>query len=271
MIIYKYVDAATLELILYSQRIIFTHPADFNDPFDRPRVSRAAYGFEYTNMFTDELMTRERQAEEEDQAWGKCAVSSFTRTPDNALMWAHYADKHRGAVLEIDAEVAGFTSKRFLIPVQFGSVIYMKRPNPDQRPRRGLAAMLARVVKSGEGRFEIENYEGLQRLFLTKGLPWAYEEEVRVACEAFRYSWGDNDESLTGDWKKIVKSDGRLGYGWRLAAGSILRVFTGLRYTALDALQEHALTHDFEIMRPDMTRQNDYEVHFLPGEEREFG
>lgn len=43
MIIYKYVDAATLELILYSQRIIFTHPADFNDPFDRPRVSRAVW------------------------------------------------------------------------------------------------------------------------------------------------------------------------------------------------------------------------------------
>lgn len=271
MIVYKYVDAHTLGLILQSQRIMFTHPADFNDPFDRPRVSRAAYGFEYRDIFTNELITREMQAEQADTAWGKCAVSSFTRTHDNALMWAHYAEKHKGAVLEIDAEVAGFTSKGFLIPVQFGSVIYMKRPNPDPGPARGLAAMLARTIESGDGRFEIENYEGLQRLFLTKGLSWAYEEEVRVVCEAFHYAWYENDESLTGSWKRIAKGDGNFGYGWRLPPGSITRVFAGLRYGPLDQLREQAFSGDFQIMRPDTSRRNDYEVHFLPDEESNDG
>lgn len=122
MIIYKYVDAATLDLILTSQRVAFTHPRDFNDPFDRPRVSRRPYTFEYHSLFDGRLMTREAQAEEADAAWNSCFVSSFTRTHDNALMWAHYANKHTGAVIEMDAEQAGLMSKELLIPVQFGSV-----------------------------------------------------------------------------------------------------------------------------------------------------
>jgi hypothetical protein len=266
MMIYKYVDARTLDLIIENRRIMFTHPVDFNDPFDRPRVSRAAYGFEYHDIFTNELMTREAQADQADTGWGRCAVSSFTRTHDNALMWAHYAEKHKGAVLEIDAEVAGLTSKSFLIPVQFGSVIYMKRPNPDSRAARSLAAMRAQIVKSDEARFEIENYEGLQRLFLTKGLSWAYEEEVRAVCEPLQFGWDDNDESLTGCWKRICKDDGNFGYGWQLQSGSITRVYVGLRYGAMDRLREQALVHDFQLMRPDSTRRNDYEVHFLPDE-----
>lgn len=269
MIIYKYVDAHTLNMILQSRRIMFTHPADFNDPFDRPRVSRAAYGFEYHDIFTNELVTREMQADQADTAWGQCAISSFTRTHDNALMWAHYADKHKGVVLEIDAEEAGLTSKSFLIPVQFGSVIYMKRRNPDPGPVRGLEDSRARIIKRSEGRFEIENYEGLQRLFLTKGLSWAYEEEVRVVCEPFHYNWDSNNESFTGSWKRIIKGDGNFGYGWRLRPGSITRVYAGLRYGAMNELREQALVHDFQLMRPDSTRRSDYEVHFLPDEDGE--
>jgi Protein of unknown function (DUF2971) len=263
MIIYKYVDAHTLDLILQSKRIMFTHPADFNDPFDRPRVSRADFSFEYYELFTNEWMTGEMQAEQADKAWGRCAVSSFTRTYDNALMWAHYADKHKGAVLEINAEVAGFTNKSFLIPAQFGSVIYMKRPHPDPGSVRDAAAT-SNPMLSSDDRFNIENYEGLQRLFLTKGLSWAYEEEVRVVCDAFYRRWDDNDESLEGLWKRMAKGDGNLGYGWRLQPGSITRVFAGLRYDALDLLCEQALSGGFQIMRPDTSRQNDYEVHFLP-------
>lgn len=262
MKIYKYVDARTLDLILQTRRIMFTHPADFNDPFDRPRVPRSGYDFEYISLIGDELMTRERQASEADEAWGKCAVSSFTRAHDNALMWAHYADKHRGAVIEIDTEEAGFTSKHFLIPAQFGSVIYMKRPNPEPEPARGLSALRARQITSGEDRFQIDNYAGLQRLFLTKGLPWAYEEEVRVVCGAFHHGWNADNESIDGSWKKIVKVDGSVGYGWRIRSSAITKVFVGMRYSVLDQLHEQATAIGFEIMLPDRSQRHDFEVHF---------
>ena len=262
MIIYKYVDAKTLDDILSSNRVGFSHPRDFNDPFDRPRVSRQTYGSEYRSLFDGRLMTREVQAEEADAAWNECAVSSFTRTHDNSLMWAHYANKHTGAVIEIDAEKAGLMSKYLLIPVQFGSVVYMKRPVPDPGIARGLSAMRQGVIKSGENRFDIENYAGLQRLFLTKALSWAYEEEARVVCDSFRYGWDEKNESMGGLWNKFIKGDGSIGYGMRMSPGSVTRVFAGLRYKELDGLRRRAEKLQFQIMRPVDQSSTGYEVHF---------
>jgi hypothetical protein len=250
MIVYKYMDARTLDLVLDSYRIAFAHPSDFNDPFDRPRVSRLPYAFEYHSLFTGELMTREAQAAEADAAWNKCAVSSFTRTHDNALMWAQYADKHKGAVIEIDAGEAGLTSTELLIPVQFGSVIYMKRPNPEASLARGFNALRSQAVVGGENRFEIENYEGLQRLFLTKPMPWSYEEEVRAVCSQFLYGWNGQDESIDGQWKRIVKPDGNTIYGLRIPSRSVLKVYAGLRYENLDLLRERCAGEGIGLMRP---------------------
>jgi hypothetical protein len=41
----------------------------------------------------------------------KHGVISFTEIPDNLLMWAHYADEHRGIVIEIDREHAFFNDE----------------------------------------------------------------------------------------------------------------------------------------------------------------
>lgn len=262
MIIYKYVDAWTLFAILESRRLMFSHPVDFNDPFDRPRVPRSHYKFTYQSLIGDETMTPERQAQDADEAWGRCAVTSFTRTPDNALMWAHYADKHQGAVIEIDADEAGLTDKSFLIPAQFGSVIYMKRPVPDGPSVKGLSAMLSKAVTSGDGRFDIDNYAGLQRLFLMKGLSWGYEEEVRVVSQAFNYTWLENGEDMGGYWKKIFKAGGKQGYGWRFNLSAVKKVFVGLRFKEIGKLCALSGNIDFGIMCPDTTQRNDYEVHF---------
>ena len=262
MIIYKYVDADTLIRILDSQRIMFTHCADFNDPFDRPRVARSAYDFEYIDVFTGDIVTPAQQVDAANEAWEKCSVSSFTRTYDNALMWAHYADKHRGAVIAIDAELAALTSKHFLIPAQFGSVIYMKRPMPEASLGRGLEAIRARQIERGESRFQIENYEGLQRLFLTKALPWSYEEEVRVVANPFIYAWDENDETFSGNWKRITKRDNSIGYGWRIPPSAIRRVYTGIRFTRLHDLQSRSDQMGFWICGADREIDDGYEVHF---------
>lgn len=267
MIIYKYVDAKTLEFILSDLRIGFSHPRDFNDPFDQPRVSKRIFTAQ-RSLFDDRLMTPELQKAQAEEAWGRCAVSSFTRTYDNALMWAHYADKHAGAVIEIDARKAGLMSTELLIPVQFGSVIYMKRPNPDASLARGIEALRNRTVNAGENRFEIGNYEGLQRLFLTKPIPWFYEEEVRAVCQRFLYAWDKNGESLTGDWKKIVVSDTKMIYGLRVPPGSITRVFAGLRYQKLDDLRERCADQKIELMVPVDELMNGYEIEFEPDRNR---
>jgi hypothetical protein len=85
-----------------------------------------------------------------DQQYG---ILSLTLTPDNLLMWAHYADEHRGAVIEIDPTVRAFARPGELA----GAVHY-----------------------SGERPLIPETDDILLSHFFTKSREWAYETEYRV-------------------------------------------------------------------------------------------
>ena len=54
-------------------------------------------------------------------------ILSLTRTPLNALMWAHYGEEHKGFVIGYDVDDQFFKCKtNNLIPIQQGNVIYTK-------------------------------------------------------------------------------------------------------------------------------------------------
>lgn len=172
MILYKYVSASIAEKILTNGQIRFTQPNHFNDPFDQPRYPKSDTGDPVKDLFSS-ISTSAK-----DSIWGNnTGILSLTRTPFNALMWSHYADEHRGAVIGIDIVCAGLTdSKTNLIPAQFGGVLYAsRRPSAQfiQSPASG-------IVVGATHSFPADHYEKLQRLFLTKPICWSYEEEVRV-------------------------------------------------------------------------------------------
>ncbi len=80
---------------------------------------------------------------------------------DDSLMWSHYADSHRGAVIEFDQHHPTFNRRRsseddlgFFRPVSYSEI----RPNIN--------------AASGE--------ESFAQLALTKALEWAYEKEKRL-------------------------------------------------------------------------------------------
>lgn len=172
MILYKYVSFDAGQRILETSTIGFSQPKYFNDPFDMP-----AYPDEPSIDPIQDAFGRLRIMGKEHIWAESTGILSLTRTPINPLMWAHYADKHRGMVIGIDAVAAGFTSEeRNLIPAQYGSAIYVsQRPNGPfiGRPTTGLAV-------GSTHHFPHDHYEQLQRLFLHKPLCWSYEEEVRV-------------------------------------------------------------------------------------------
>lgn len=123
--------------------------------------------------------------------WEKnTAILSLTRTPTNALMWAHYADQHRGVVLAIDAEVAGLLDPdRNLVPVHFGNVVYSRHwPSGPYSSTFGIP-----ITVGVTHHFVIEHYEKWQRLLLTKPIEWAYEEEVRVVKTIRGLEEGETD------------------------------------------------------------------------------
>ena len=127
MKVYKYLkfdEGATC--ILKHGTLKFTSPTDFNDPFDCRSTldSDKAFDFyygKYADRFQQDhkylspakrlnkIRSFERSIKAKikngvliDNLLSGIGVSCFTTDPENILMWSHYADHHRGFVIEFD-------------------------------------------------------------------------------------------------------------------------------------------------------------------------
>ncbi|MBM6607933.1 DUF2971 domain-containing protein [Enterobacteriaceae bacterium RIT814] len=190
MILYKYVDAKTAELIIKNSTLKFSKAASLNDPFELTSLHYAS------------------DSEDSDQAMRFVAASmsygilSLTRNPLNPLMWAHYGKgqkveggrgisldqdngSHAGFVFGIDTEKAGLDENYSnVIPAKYGSVIYAST-----KPRNPFESSDNHMFYEGlEHQFNPKILEALQRTFLYKPAYWSYEEEVRVVRNVHRRS-----------------------------------------------------------------------------------
>jgi len=219
MILYKYVPFEAGKKILDGNSVLFAQPKTFNDPFDMP-----AYPDEPTDDPASALLARVRTLGK-NLAWAeKTGILSLTRTPSNALMWAHYADKHQGIVIGIDAVAAGFTDEQSnLIPAQYGSVIYVSRRATVPFASRPQTA----ITVGATHYFPADHYEKLQRVFLHKPLNWSYEEEVRV-IKSLHGLTGDKATTASGTFS-IIRGHERTLHLFTLPTGSIREVYFGIR------------------------------------------
>ncbi|HHA1409769.1 TPA: DUF2971 domain-containing protein [Enterobacter hormaechei subsp. xiangfangensis] len=189
MILYKYVDSDTAELIIKNSTLKFSRASSLNDPFE---LTGLHYG-------------SEEQYKEQTLKFMAASMSygilSLTRTPMNPLMWAHYGmgtnyddktaillDKdngsHAGVVFGIDANEAELNDEGVnVIPAKYGSVIYAstKPHNPYTNSEDH------NFFEGNQFNFKAEYLEALQRTFLYKPAYWSYEEEVRVVRNISRY------------------------------------------------------------------------------------
>jgi len=174
--IYKYTDIKSLKLILENSTLKFSKPSEFNDPFDcnltidtnnskeeidtyisMIRISKnlnekqvAELGRKYFDP--DELFAiTNKSIGEATESFG---VTCFSKTHDNLVMWAHYADKHKGVCLKFDILA---DAEFFMTPFP---VIY-KKEYPIYNYIRN---------RDGLGKFLLE----------TKSVDWKYENEIRV-------------------------------------------------------------------------------------------
>lgn len=219
MILYKYVPFAGGEKIIESNAILFAQPKTFNDPFDVPSYPDEPVG-DPACAILGQLQTMGK-----NYIWAEnTGILSLTRTPSNALMWAHYADKHQGMVIGIDVEAAGFTDEQSnLIPAQYGSVVYVSRRVTGSfasRPTTG-------IVVGATHHFPKDHYEKLQRVFLHKPLSWSYEEEVRV-IKSLHGLQGDKATTASGTFS-IVPMPERILHLYSLPGGAIREVYFGIR------------------------------------------
>jgi Protein of unknown function (DUF2971) len=232
MILYKYVSLEAGRKILESHAIAFSQPKDFNDPFDMPSHPDVPDSDPIFGPFRKLI---------KDCAWAeKTGILSLTRSPVNPLMWAHYADKHRGLVLGIDVRAARLTDEKSnLVPAQFGSVIYVSRR--DATPL--ISTPDEPLTVGANHHFPVGHYETFQRVFLHKSLYWAYEEEVRV-LKCLDGIEGRNAQTPSGSFQ-VLTSGGRKYFLYSLPAGSIRELYIGIRApTEMDSFFLSARQHN---------------------------
>lgn len=219
MILYKYVPFEIGRRIVSGNSLLFSQPATFNDPFDIP-----SYPNEPVVDLGSAIFGRIRTMGK-NWLWAeRSGILSLTRTPSNALMWAHYADSHRGMVLGIDANAAGlFDERSNLVPAQFGSVVYVSRRVTGPFVGKPTTA----IAVGATHHFPPDHYEKLQRVFLHKPLGWAYEEEVRVV-KCLHGLEGDGGTTPSGTFS-IVRTSERPLHLFQLREGAIREVHFGIR------------------------------------------
>ncbi|MBS7562179.1 DUF2971 domain-containing protein [Pseudomonas sp. RC4D1] len=187
---YKYLpDMRGIEGVIANGTIKFTHPANFNDPFDCMPSSKFGdysglkaknpemYGvlggniqhpvkrFETTSRVLRLLEQKVLRGEMISDLLSDASVLSLSKIPDSILMWSHYAKYHTGAVVEFRIPIDRYYEPHFetyynLLPfdVKYSSV----RPTMEY----SAAPTNPRTI--------------IDTLFMTKSEVWEYEQESRV-------------------------------------------------------------------------------------------
>ncbi|MGH8068253.1 MAG: DUF2971 domain-containing protein [Candidatus Entotheonellia bacterium] len=221
MILYKYVLYEAGRKIIAGNSIGFAGASDFNDPFELTGYPREEAANPVLQFITN------IRADAKRGIWIRnSAILCLTRSPLNPLMWAHYAEAHRGFVIGFDVNVSGFTATDMnLLPAQFGSMIYT-----EQKPRHKLV-ISALMEVGGEMSYRPELLEKLQRLFLHKPLCWSYEEEVRIVrcVKGIEHA----AELPSGTFTLLALSDRQL-YLLALPDDAIREVYLGVRNPIID-------------------------------------
>ncbi|ROH85616.1 DUF2971 domain-containing protein [Stagnimonas aquatica] len=170
--LYKYRDAkSNTESIFKSKKIWFSLSTAFNDPFDC-HLSEAQHSLDDANKFRehilegrpdrDFLMSQPVSIERLEAALegskqlklSRLGILCLSRNYNNILMWSHYADYHKGLVIEFDLEK---DLDFFVTPIK---IKYVEGYEPTN--------------------YFINQKEAIDKIISTKSLHWSYEEEIRI-------------------------------------------------------------------------------------------
>jgi hypothetical protein len=103
------------------------------------------------------------------RAFGSYGIFCATRTFTNLLMWAHYADKHRGAVLGFRPDLQNDSMLRLMKPVRYS----------EQRAH-GIDTVEEYAASLGVPSIQTVR-KIVDKLLHTKSKEWAYEQELRLS------------------------------------------------------------------------------------------
>lgn len=188
-ILYKYCDQLGIVKILESLELKLPYISQVNDPFEclpiyycpkdktaiekrflsalkrRNMPTPADYKQRLNEQFEkgeiQRYLVESQQKLQKDWNQRKGCLLSVSKTAKEPVMWAHYADKHKGVVIGIDFDSV-FHEKR---GIQMDPVDYSK-----EHPK-------INILEEPEGSVSLEAFD---KALMTKSDSWIYEEEFRT-------------------------------------------------------------------------------------------
>lgn len=185
-----------LRHLLVKKRLYLSPPRNFNDPFEckphwswpktaneakciRDRLIKVAKRNGATTKEAERYASRSISnkgklsrtiREIVASTFGMARLCSFTSSPDNILLWSHYADSHKGLCIEFDAGMLPIASAmKVHYQDEYPSVDY---PMPNDA--RGFAAVLTKA--------RAWEYEDEFRLLLVSSAPDQYPNDGESYC-----------------------------------------------------------------------------------------
>lgn len=164
--LYKYTSADAALKILSTSQIRFSSPETFNDPFEvSPPVKITARNHKILEILKQEKITEEKLRDFLHKVCKYYCLNlklfCLSKSKNNILMWSHYADMHKGVVIEFD------TSKEIIKEAK--KIIYeIRKINIDK--------IYETLKKENE-----DNNKDYKKIFYHKSNKWRYEQEYR--CE----------------------------------------------------------------------------------------
>lgn len=149
-------------------KLKFTPPDNFNDPYD----CMAEINFEDVPNEYHEIL----QKHFSDAIRANLAVTCFNNNPLNMLMWSHYAQSHKGFLVEFKIPHPTFEGVHDAF--NFQPVIYQ-----DEFPRFPL--LMSDPLRFFKPEFGAQILSFVNNQYLVKAKDWAYEKEFRVLAHDY--------------------------------------------------------------------------------------
>ena len=189
------------KMIEYSA-IFFSNPLTFNDPFDahfsietedenewqdiKDKFEKVGKQLIREGKCTEERFNNLEKHLETQLPLENYKVSCFSGDGNNELMWAHYADQHRGVVLCYE-----FDSIENIIQKRNDNWVFIDKGSFDSYSTDNHEySILLDYVKYSFGKQKMKVKNGclaesysLSEVLFTKSINWSYEKEIRLALQ----------------------------------------------------------------------------------------
>jgi hypothetical protein len=179
MILYKYITFDRLESLLDDQKIRFTQFFDQNDLYEFSFALLPIEREREQAIQDDYSAERAEMKVSFENKYFQFGMLCLTKNFNNILMWAHYADNHKGAVVGFDISHSFFNSKEKFYTFTCGEL-------EEDIDLMGVGSIRPIDYLTTRRQISYGDYYGLEELFFAKSIHWKYEEEYRILKNIYK-------------------------------------------------------------------------------------